>query len=158
MMPINAAMQKVKWLPTPSSDVTIDLLESDDDDHSQHNNHTVAMIATNDDDNNDENDNDEDNEDYEQIEVENDKYHNLDEVIDIDDEHGIPWSPFLPIIHTAIAEAPMTSNRSLKEILKLYGNDYCFTKSIEQKAITLAWQSIIGDGEEEWRIYPCAEG
>jgi hypothetical protein len=41
----------------------------------------------------------------------------------------------------------MTSNRSLKEILKLYGNDYCFTKSIVQKARTLAWQSIFGDGK-----------
>jgi hypothetical protein len=83
MMPENAAMRKVKWLPTPFSDVTIDLLELDDDDHSQHSDHTVAAIATN------------DNEDYEQIEVENDEDHNMDEVVDSDDEHGIPQSPFL---------------------------------------------------------------
>ncbi len=86
----------------------------------------------------------------------NSMFFNLDDVVDSDDEHGIPRSPFLatwlvPIICPAIAQAPMTTNRSLKEILKLYGNDYCFTKSIVQKARTLA-RKRMEDMLLHWRM------
>lgn len=40
----------------------------------------------------------------------------------------------------------MTSNSNLKEILKMYGNDYAFTKSILQSARTMARMAIFGDG------------
>jgi hypothetical protein len=88
-MPNNATTCKVKWLPPPTSDVSIDLVYSDDDDHSQQNDYPVAMIATGDND-------EEDNDDYEQVEVENAEDHNfLDEVVDSNDEHSVPWSLFL---------------------------------------------------------------
>ena len=67
------------------------------------------------------------------------------------DERGIPRTPFIaswlvPIIRPAIADAPMTSNHNLKEILKMYGNDYALTKSILQNARTMARLAIFGDG------------
>ena len=66
-------------------------------------------------------------------------------------ERSILRTPFIaswlvPIIRPAIADAPMTSNKNLKEILKMYGNDYAFTKSILQNARTMARRSIFGDG------------
>ena len=68
-----------------------------------------------------------------------------------DSRGGLPRTPFIaawlvPIIRPAIADAPMTSNRNLKQILKLYGNDYAFTKSILQNARMMARQAIFGDG------------
>ena len=142
-MPDNAATRKVKWLPQPPAadeDDCIDLvLSSDEDDESKPANIKIASDTD-----------DEEDGDYEESEVENgdDELDNVDS----DDEKGIPRSPFLavwlvPIIRPAIARAPMTSNSSLKEILKLYGNDFAFTKSILQKARTLARNEIFGDGK-----------
>ncbi len=50
---------------------------------------------------------------------------------DSDDERGIPHTPFIaawlvPLIRPAIADAPMTSNNNLKEILKMYGTTSCY--------------------------------
>jgi hypothetical protein len=74
-----------------------------------------------------------------------------DESGDSGDERCRPRTPFIaawlvPLIRPAIADAPMTSNHNLKEILKMYGNDYAFTKSIVQNARTMARLAIFGDG------------
>ena len=52
----------------------------------------------------------------------------------------------VPIIRPVIADRPMASNKHLMEVLKLYGNDYAFTKSLLQNARRMARQAIFGNG------------
>ena len=50
----------------------------------------------------------------------------------------------VPIIRGTIANAPMTSNHHLKQLLLPYGNDFAFTKTIINSARSLAKTSIFG--------------
>jgi hypothetical protein len=70
---------------------------------------------------------------------------------DSDHEQCIPRTPFIaawlvPLIRPTITNAPMTSNANLKDVLKLYANDYALTKSILQNARTMARVAVFGDG------------
>ncbi len=138
----NAATRKVKWLPQPpaTDEACIDLVHSDEDGDSKEDDCAIARIATDTDDDDDDDNDDEDYEDEREVDGDDE----LDgEEVDSVDKRIKPRSPFLaiwlvPIIRQAITDAPMTSNQGLKEILKFYGNDFAFTKSIMQKARTLA--------------------
>lgn len=65
-------------------------------------------------------------------------------------DDGKPCSPFLaqwfvPMIELIIKSCPNSSNKGLKEVLKVYANDYAMTKSILQKARTLACKEMYGE-------------
>jgi hypothetical protein len=65
-------------------------------------------------------------------------------------DDGKPRSPFLaqwfvPLIELIIKLCPNSSNKGLKEVLKVYANDYAMTKSILQKARTLACKEVFGE-------------
>ena len=97
--------------------------------------------VNNDDANDDDDDDDEDNDDDDDDE-DNDSGRG---------DHRSCRTPFVaawivPIIRPVIADAPMTSNKNLLGILKLYGNNYAFTKSLLQNARRMARRAIFGDG------------
>ncbi len=53
----------------------------------------------------------------------------------------------VPIIRGTIANAPMTSNHHLKQLLLPYGNNYAFTKTIINSARKIAKDTIFGKAE-----------
>jgi hypothetical protein len=64
----------------------------------------------------------------------------------------ITWSPYkvamvVPLIAKTIAEMPMASNKVLRQVLKPFGNQYCFTEAIIQGARTEARKLIFGDAD-----------
>ena len=60
--------------------------------------------------------------------------------------HPSPYQAqwLVPIIRGTIANAPMTSNHHLKQLLLPYGNDYALTKTIINSARSLAKDKIFG--------------
>jgi hypothetical protein len=143
-------------------DGTIDLVDlgRDDEDGPNEVPHIGPMKSSEGDDSDDGNQDGNDYEDNDE-EYEDNGKDEEDEELDINNidggetednvGKGIARTPFfvswlVPIIRPAIAEAPMTSNKNLKGLLKLYGNDYAFIKSMLQMARTLACISILRKG------------
>ncbi len=54
----------------------------------------------------------------------------------------------VPLIAKTIAETPMASNKVLRQVLKPFGKQYCFTEAIIQGARTEASKLIFGDADD----------
>jgi len=80
-----------------------------------------------------------------------------------DDENGgnvpaktkivLPHSPYLakwivPLIHTTIAETPCASSKTLKNVLCVYGKDFCFARAIINESRLLARKAVFGNANE----------